>query len=247
MRDVSNPEVLLDGLAARPRIVQNSVDGTLLLLVSEGCCLVGAGRSAVRLPAYYLGLHPVTNAQYCQFLDATMHEAPALSQAWTGELRAPDRLNHPVGGVSWDDAMAYCRWAGLRLPSELEWEKGARGVDGREFPWGNDWQHGRCRSNGNRNQRYTAAVWDYVRGCSPWGQYQMSGNVWEWCTDWYDRGAPLRWKSGDTAQAASGTGRVLRGGSWLVDDPDEFRCASRCGNLPDYRGVDCGFRCAITA
>lgn len=149
--------------------------------------------------------------------------------------------------VFWCGAEAYCQWAGLRLPSELEWEQSARGTDGREYPWGNDWEDGRrCRQSGNRGQKETCGVWGYPEGCSPWGLYQMAGNVWEWGADWYDDGAYTRYKAGDLKPPASGSARVVRGGSWLDVRAGYFRCAYRYHLDPSYRYDLIGFRCART-
>lgn len=122
-------------------LIENPKDGTLLALIPEGEFLAGGSGSdegggkpfPVRLPAYYLALHPVTNAQYKRY-----------KPEWTRDD------DHPAVRVSWDDAQAYAKWAGLRLPSELEWEKGARGRDGREYPWGKEWDAGKCRNSNNR-------------------------------------------------------------------------------------------------
>jgi len=154
--------------------------------------------------------------------------------------------------VNWRDARAYAEWAGLRLLTELEWEKGARGKDGRNYAWGNEWDENRCRHYGNRGRELTCSVWEYETGKSPWGLYQMTGNVWEWCADLYDEKAYMRYKSGNLAQPSSGTSQIARGGSWMSCggvggvDPLYFRCSCRFLNLesPGPRTAYIGFRCA---
>jgi len=223
--------------------LENEKDGTVLVLIPEGEFLAGEAKTPVRLPAYYIAVTPVTNEQYARFLKDRSDASDRSDRSDPPDLSKPD---HPVVNVSWHDAVAYCEWAGLRLPTELEWEKGARGLDGRKFPWGDDWEHGRrCRNAGNSGREKTCSVWAYPEGISPWGLRQLSGNVWEWCADWYDDGAPERWKRGDTAQASTGTARCLRGGSWRNGLTFFFRCARRLDN-PGGRRDRNGFRCART-
>jgi formylglycine-generating enzyme required for sulfatase activity len=236
----------------------NPIDGYEMVLVPAGKALVGDPPFEVNLPDYYLGLYCVTNVQYAAFLSAAQPSDGDLekwvlldsdchvvrSDSGYGVDDEEGYGDHPVVQVSWYGAEAYCEWAGLRLPSELEWEKGARGTEGEVYPWGNEWKAEYCRHAGNRGSERTCRVWEYPDGVSVWGCYNMSGNVWEWCADCYDAGVYKSYATGDLTPPSTGSSRVVRGGSWRSDFPWFFRAAYRIYNGPSNRYGYPGFRCA---
>jgi len=228
--------------------IVNDKDGSILVFIPAGKFLAGEYKFEVELPAYYLGLHEVTNAQYKRFVDATGRRAP---DGWQGGNNfAFEKADHAVRSRTWGDANAYCEWAGLRLPTELEWEKGARGVDGRVYPWGDECNWGKFHNQFSHGNKTTASVWSYPEGLSPWGAYQMAGNVSEWCADWYEPDAYARYQRGDLTPPAYGSSRVssrvLRGGPFNIGSPEYFRCAYRYCCPPDERFESHGFRVART-
>jgi iron(II)-dependent oxidoreductase len=196
----------------------------------------------VYLDGFWIYRYEVTNEQYAKFVSATGRSAPSH---WSGG-RIPSGLEkHPMWNVSWEDAKAYCEWAGVRLPTEAEWEKAARGTDGRVWPWGNEWDPKKCNAYGRADGfYYTAPVGSFPQGVSPYGVMDMAGNVWEWCADYYDDDyyaqSPARNPTGPT----SGSERALRGGSWCVN-PGYTRTADRGRYFPAYGGIVCiGLRAA---
>jgi serine/threonine-protein kinase len=230
----------------------------------------------VYLDAFYIDKTEVTNAQFAAFVSATGYETDAeqigcgwiLDGDYWGCIQEVDwqhpfgpdtdlagKDEHPVVQVSWNDAKAYCKWAGARLPTEAEWEKGARGTDGLMYPWGNTFDGTKLNfadkntnldwSDSNWDDGYadTAPVGSYPDGASPYGALDMAGNVWEWVADWYDSGYYAASPESNPRGPASGDYRVIRGGSWS-DDVALVRAACRYGDPPDDSASYVGFRCA---
>jgi formylglycine-generating enzyme required for sulfatase activity len=196
------------------------------------------------LPDYYIAKTPVTNAQYATFVQAAGHKPPSY---WEEGKPPRGKEDHPVVNVSWHDAMAYCRWLSevtgrpYRLPGEAEWEKGARGTDGRIYPWRNQWDAQRCNTT-EGGKRRTTPVGAYPGGASPYGLLDMAGNVWEWCRSLW-RPYPYDPKDGREDEK-SGDRRVCRGGSWR-DGARLARAACRLRGYPDFRNYILGFRLAL--
>ena len=191
----------------------------------------------VHVGEFEIDRYPVTNAQYKEFVDAAKHRAP---RRWEGDAYPPEAANHPVLSVSWADANAYTEWAGKRLPTEAEWEKAARGTDGRVWPWGNEWAEDACNSKEAEGTRATS-VGILPRGGSPYGVEDMAGNVYEWCADRFaeqrpdGKAKPKRPESGDR--------RVIKGGGY-GSSRGFVRCSYRYWLLPVSRSNLIGFRCA---
>jgi formylglycine-generating enzyme required for sulfatase activity len=193
------------------------------------------------LPDYYMARTPVTNAQYAAFVQVTYHRQP---KGWEHGKPPSGKEDHPVVWVSWHDAIAYCRWLSevtgrpYRLPSEAQWEKGARGTDGRIYPWGNRWDAEQCNTK-ESGKEGTTPVGAYPQGASPYELLDMAGNVFEW-TRSVHKSYPYDPDDGREDLEAEGA-RVLRGGSWL-NIRDFARCVVRHWNSPDYSFNHIGFR-----
>jgi len=196
-----------------------------MVLIPAGEFLYGYDKKKVTLPEFWIDKTPVTNAEYARFVAVTGHRPP---KHWEGKTPPDELRDHPVTYVSWHDAVAYGKWAGKRLPTEEEWEKAARGSDGRKYPWGNQ-QPTSQLCNFDYTEGGTTPVGRYSpQGDSPYGCVDMAGNVWEWTASDYEYG---EWA------------KVLRGSSWRGERGD-VGCAEYFWRPPDYRDSVVGFRCA---
>jgi len=187
----------------------------------------------VNLTGYWLYRTEVTVAQYRRFCRATSRAMPpAPWGVWQD--------THPIVNVTWDDAAAYATWAGATLPTEAQWEKAARGTDGRAYPWGNDWDPTKC-VNASDSPHPVGSI---PAGASPYSALDLAGNASEWCADWYD---PAYYSSAPPTNPpgpATGRTRVLRGGGWC-NGPGYFRATYRSDCDPTSRFDFNGFRCVL--
>ncbi|MDE0482482.1 MAG: formylglycine-generating enzyme family protein [Candidatus Poribacteria bacterium] len=241
-----------------------------LILIPGGTFTMGNEKRApderpthkVYLDAYYISKYEVTNAEYYEFWHSLQANNPQKTQESTQHTpenfthlphigdwpeRATEFPNHPIVGVSWHDAKAYAEWKGMRLPTEAEWEKAARGYSDRTWPWGNaikPYANTSDKNDGYENR--IAPVGSFPKGKSYFGVMDMAGNVWEWTADWYSDvyyfHSPKKNPTGPTV----GSWRVIRGGSWIDTLP---RCSTtfRYYFYPTLKTSSVGFRVAKTA
>jgi formylglycine-generating enzyme required for sulfatase activity len=205
-------------VCAGPRrgdLAMNGKDGTILVRIPAGEFEMGdekdpdCPKHRVLLSEYWIGVYAVTNGQYRRFVSDTGHRPPD-NQRWNDNAYA----EHPVTDVDWNEATGYAQWAGMWLPTEAQWEKAARGPEGLIWPWGNEWDAAKCRNSGSRGNETTCPAWGYPAGVSGYGTYEQSGNVWEWCADWYGSDYYMASPEKDPAGPTGGSDRVFRGGSW---------------------------------
>jgi len=213
-----------------------------MVLIPAGAFWMGSNEHEAEGPlhrrdveGFYIDCYPVTNRQYQVFVEATGYPAP---EGWGAQHYPEGQDDHPVVMVAWEDARSYATWTGKRLPTEVEWEKAARGPDGQLYPWGNEFDPARCHGLA-AGLMGTTPVTQYAPGQSPYGVCDMAGNVWEWVEDWYQ---PY---SGSQATDPNfgETLKVLRGGSWRDTDAS-IQVTTRRRTLPTAKKPFNGFRCA---
>lgn len=244
----------------------NAIDGAAMVYIDAGPFVMGSSdaqidtilrghpdwspdwfaqekpQRTVVLPGFWIYRDPVTVAAFRACCEAIGWSMPAPPEwGWQDD--------HPMVNVSWQDVQRYAEWAGAAIPTEAQWEKAARGVDGRIWPWGNDWDPACCRAPGD--VAATLPIGSHPANVSPCGARDMAGNVWEWCLasppGEYDR-APLR---APGRRAPNASGHVLRGGSWQSAFTAYLRCAYRCFDCDIHRGrglyrrPGVGFRCVV--
>ncbi|MEP6936164.1 MAG: formylglycine-generating enzyme family protein [Nitrospirota bacterium] len=196
----------------------------------------------VYLDSYLIDTYEVTVGQYAAFLQETGNHPPSDWKA----MNQFSHQKHPVSNVDWADAAAYCKWAGKRLPTEAEWEKAARGTDGRLYPWGNEPptpRHANYEQAGSNSHGALAPVGSFEAGKSPYGLYDMAGNAWEWVSDWYDHGYYQTSPPKNPEGPPTGGFKVIRGGSWNSSSR-VLRSSDRYWDPPTFRSQYFpGFRC----
>jgi len=246
-----------------------------MIYVPTGAFVMGSSADAghydetpahrVCLSGFYIDRHEVTNAQFKEFTettgyiteaeDATVASAYTWRRPYGPDSNAEDIPNHPVVCITWNDANAYAAWAGKRLPTEAEWEKAARGTDGRRYPWGNanltgteaniadktvelEW------SDTSNDDRYNTAspVGSFPKGKSAYGVEDMSGNVWEWCFDWWNSSYYETSPPDNPTGPEIGEFKIIRGGSWF-SGADAARTSQRMYFRPEGSSAAIGFRC----
>ncbi len=262
--NAAEPSAPKEGPAASVAAVKGK-DGAPLVLISAGAFTMGSNdglpnerpEHTATLDAYYIDQYEVTAGRYQKFVESAGRNMPPAQD----DEAAQSVSDYPAVGMSWTAAAAYCKWVGRRLPTEAEWEKAARGTDGRRYPWGH-MQPFVDIANYNRGLWVSESITLVpvnggvegmsVRhglkegGKSPYGLYHMAGNAAEWVADWYDREFYLKAPEKNPTGPAAGEKRVIRGGSW-ADLPTALRVSARFSAEPDFEDRTIGFRCAMDA
>ena len=223
----------------------------------------------VDVASFYIDRTEVTQRQYSAFVEATGRGVPFVDRDWASPYNwrqggYPEGLgDHPVVLVSYEDAKAYCQWAGKSIPTEAEWEKAARGTDGRRYPWGDEWEKSRLNSSTSWSEHElpTVKIWtkwwedvykaqlrgnvvttkpvgSYLSGASPYGALDMAGNVFEWVEDWFEAYPGSAYENPEFGKQY----RVVRGGDWYLDRI-YTRAAARLRSPADHKVTTIGFRC----
>lgn len=244
-------------------ITKVGIDGATLVYVMSGEFIMGTDNGyiylqdksveepahLVYLDAFWINQTEVTNSQYAQCVAAQICNSPTRDHTAAREHYFSEAVfgNYPVVNITWHDAVAYCKWAGGRLPTEAEWEKAARGTDQRLYPWGNEAPNDELLNynftwGGKTTQGETVEVGSYPKGASPYGAYDMAGNVEEWVGDWYGDAyyqvSPLQNPLGPD----SGKYKVMRGGGF-IDHDRLVRSINRNWDYPESSFYSYGFRC----
>lgn len=233
--------------------IRNERDGSILVRIPRAAFTMGDDDYVdpknplcrVDLETYWIGKYTVTNAQFLRFVSATNYDAGldwkkyAQTWGWSDDC--------PVVEVSWYAARSYCQWAGLRLPTEAEWEYAARGPDGLQYPWGNEWDASRCRNHLDclPGKSKPVPVGSYPSGASVFGCLDMAGNVSQWVSSkyWY-----YPYRANDGREDPGGLERrVWRGSNWFDSNPLSFRSTQRNSFRPAYSSPILGFRVARSA
>lgn len=239
-------------------VIVKEKDGAQMVLIPAGEFVMGSKEwfndeqpsRKVYLDNFYIDKYEVTNAQYKKFITETGHRIPINHtdpryDLWKKDGSFPPEIaQKPVVNVSWEDAVAYAKWAGKRLPTEAEWEKAARGTDQRRYPWGNNDPDAKCANFARpwEGEKTFVDVTSMKEGASPYGVFHMAGNVSEWVDDLYDHDFYKTGLSKNPKASYGGSYRVIRGGSWM--DPDFYlRCTNRDFDMPGDRHGSIGFRC----
>jgi len=200
----------------------------------------------VILPSFWMDRTEVTVAEYARCVKAKACKAPRKGSYCNWNKKG--RARHPVNCVTWTQAYDYCQWAGKRLPTEAEWEKAARGCDGRIYPWGDE--SATCKQavmedGDGCGRKGTRPVCSRPSGNSPYGLCDMGGNVWEWIAEWYTvEKTDVAWPFKNPVEEPSGKYKILRGGCW-ANDKSSLRTAARYGLPPHYDLNGLGFRCVV--